>query len=219
MSAFSLSGQATMDTYRYCKSAECVVSWPTLTSLNRAEFTQFTSDGLDINWVDKDALAKYVFYLVLKGGRYAVGDLLTQTDTTTDIVESSVGVGTPKAVMFVSHCTTQSTADTPQTHDEWSMGAATSTTARASVSVIDEDGTANSEIATGISYDEVYQNLSTADAVEGEMDLKSMDSDGFTCIMDDADPAQAFVWYVAIGDNAAAAATGTGWVSSLGGWW
>lgn len=39
------------------------------------------------------------------------------------------------------------------------------------------------------------------------MDIQSMDSGGFTAIMDDADPSQTFVFYFAIGD----AAVGNPW--------
>ena len=41
----------------------------------------------------------------------------------------------------------------------------------------------------------------------GLMDIQSMDSGGFTAIMDDADPSQTFVFYFAIGD----AAVGNPW--------
>jgi len=191
--------QATMDTFAYCRSGECIGHPAATTMDSRATFDNFLVNGFRLNWVERDAFQRQIFYLALKGGRYAVGDLLTQTDTVTPIVETGLGVGTPVALLFVSAGHAQSAADTVDAHDEWSVGAATRPTERAAMSVLDEDGVADSDITTGISYDAIYQNLSDANVVEGEMDLTSLDSDGFTCLMDDADPSAAFVWYVAVG--------------------
>ncbi len=68
---------------------------------------------------------------------------------------------------------------------------------------LDENGTADSETARAVEHDEVYANIATDDTIEGLLDIKSIDSDGFTCVMDDPDPSAAFVPYMAFGDTAA----------------
>lgn len=207
LSNFSQGVQGTTDTYSYCRSGECtalVLDAAAVTG--RSTLSAWLSNGFRLDFAEGVA-ATAGMYLALKGGRFKVGDLLTLTNTTTDIVESGLGVGTPVAVLFGSHCRAQSTADTGQAEDGWTVGAATSATSRVGHGTHDEDAVANTDCNVAIEYDEVYVNISDngAGALEGLMDLKSMDSDGFTCIMDDADPAGAFVWYLAFGSNAATA--------------
>ena len=191
--------QATMDTFAYCRAGECIAHAGASTIDSRAEYVGTVANGFRINWLERDAFQRQVFYLALKGGHYAVGDLLTQTDTVTPIVETGLQIGTPVAVLFVSATHAQSATDTADAHDELAIGAATSPSARVAVAVLDEDAVADSDIGTAVEYDAVYANLDTASAIEGLMDLQAIDADGFTAIMDDADPAQAFVWYVAAG--------------------
>lgn len=136
--------------------------------------------------------------MCIKGGNWLIGDGLTQTDTVTDIVETGFGFA-PTGAMFVSHCNTKSTADTAQNHASLSIGAMDSASSRGAQAAYMENGTADSECTTAVEHDAVYINISNADAVQGLMDVKSVDSDGFTLIMDDADPSQNYFWYVAAG--------------------
>jgi hypothetical protein len=197
--AYVSNGEATMDTRTYCTTGECIALCsaaipPTVTG--RADGVSFLSDGFRLNWVER-AEARYIFALCMKGGDYTVGTLQTQTDTTTDITESGLGYE-PAAVQFFSHCNTESTSDTLQDNDRISIGAF-SGYERGAQGSLDEDGVADSEVTTAIEFDAVYVNISTASAVQGLMDIKTIGTDGFTCIMDDADPSQAFVWYAAFG--------------------
>jgi hypothetical protein len=65
---------------------------------------------------------------------------------------------------------------------------------------MDDDAATTAIVGTAFEYDAVYINMpGTAATVQGLMDVKTIDSDGFTMIMDDADPSQAFVWYLAFG--------------------
>jgi hypothetical protein len=84
------------------------------------------------------------------------------------------------------------------------MGAVDEDLNQACHAVIDEDATANCENASAVEHDQVYANLSTASALEGSMGVNSLDADGFTFQMGDADPSGAFVWYLAFGDTPAA---------------
>lgn len=201
----SNNASATMQTMSYCTLGECIALFEsTIASISsRADFVSFLADGFRVNWAERSSTRR-VHYLALKGGNYLVGNLLTQTDTVTDIAESSFGFS-PSAALFVSHGQVESTSDTAQDNDRLSIGAFSSLTDRGAQATLDEDATADSEVTTAIEIDAVYANISTGSAIVGLMDVKSRDSDGFTMIMDDADPAQACVWYMAFGPAAVVA--------------
>lgn len=198
----SNTGAATMVANAYAKRGECIATWNTGVSSfpTRAEFTSFDTDGFTINWLERGT-APIVSYLALAGLSSVVGDLLTQTDTVTAITETGFGFQ-PSAALFVSACRAESTADTPTAHDQLSIGAAVSATSRLAAAVLDEDAVADSEVTTASEFDAVYANIATDSTIQGLMDLTSFDSDGLSAIMDDADPSQAFVWYLALGPAA-----------------
>lgn len=204
----SNNGATTMQTVSYCYSGECIaIPNTTLTGIDaRADFVSMDADGFTIDWLEAPFGLERIHYLALKGGDYFVGNLLTRTDGN-DITESSFGFA-PSGALFLSHCKTESTQDTFQDHDEWSMGACSAIDERASAGVLDEDGTANSEVAKGVEHDAVYMNIATDDTLEGVMDIKSLDADGFTCVMDDTDPSAAFVTYLAFGPAVVVGGTG-----------
>jgi hypothetical protein len=198
---------ATMDARSYCLGSECIALQPGgvgAAIAERADFVSFLSNGFRINVLETAAGSKRFHYLALQGGNYAIGNLLSQTDTTTDIVESGLGFA-PSGALFVSAGKAESTADTPTSHNRLSIGAASSTSQRNAQGILDEDATADSEVTTALEFDEVYVNIGTGSTVDGLMDVKSFDSDGLTCIMDAADPSQSFVWYLATGPAPVAA--------------
>lgn len=166
---------------------------------NRAAFVQFLSNGFQLNWLEA-AFAYQLMYVCIKGGSWLVGNLQTQTDTTTDIVESGFGFQ-PKGAMLFSHNMAQSTQDTVQSDARLSVGAFTSTTERQAQALLIETGLADTDVTNAIEHDEVYINIASDSTVQGLMDVKSVDSDGFTLLMDDADPAQGYIWYLAVGDS------------------
>lgn len=204
-SAGAANGSANGATASYCRAGECYSTGTGAVGVtNRAEFVSHDASGFTINWLER-ANANRVYWLSIKGGAWKVGDLLTQTDTTTAMAESGFGFA-PAGALFVSAGKAQSASDTTDAHFNWSMGAATSTTNRGAQEASSRNGNTTMFCQTFIEFDEVYIDVDpTTDAIVGLMDIQSFDSDGFTAIMDDADPSQAFVWYVAAGSSAAAA--------------
>jgi hypothetical protein len=173
-----------------------------------------------VNWLEASAAVLSVIYVALdiQDDAVAVGNLLTQTDTTTPITVSGLGFE-PKAVLLLSHCHAESTQDTLQDDDQWSIGAFTAADARQAMGIADDDAAATTSVSTAVEYDAAYANLNPgADAVQGLMDVQSVDSDGFTLIMDDADPSQNFVAYLALGEPTAGAAGGGGLIRHAGRW-
>jgi hypothetical protein len=164
----------------------------------RKEFVEFLSNGFRLNQLESN-YAMFNIYLAIKGGSYDVGSFLTKTDTT----DISVTTGfKPSGVLLLSHNQAESTQNTRQAIDQWSMGAFISVTERVAHAIRDNNGTTGSETSTAIEYDEAYINLDSAGAVQGLMDVKSVDSGGFTMVMDDTDPSAAFVGYIAFGPSA-----------------
>jgi hypothetical protein len=217
-------GSANADTATYVNDAECI-GWVNPTNVAqanmRATFTSFdATPSFTINWAEIGFTgARIVNYLLLKGASVAIGNLLTQTDTTTPINVTGQSFQ-PAAVMFISGARAEDTIDTPSSHAHLSIGAATSATERGAQAAWEEDGVANMQNARAVEHDEVYINISASDTVQGLMDLTAMNSDGFSCLMDDADPAQNFVVWMAFGPatatsidlqgSASGAATATG---------
>jgi len=200
---------ATMDTGAYLYDDECYAMQDanTLTSaVDRATFVSWNSDGYTVNVLEKAAEQRRIFYLVFKGGSWDISGIQTQTDTTTAITISGLSFA-PKAGGVFSASRAVSTQDTPTTHHQGSVGFFTSASNRVAQIVLDEHGTANAEVTTAIEFDAVYGNISTASAIQGLMDVQSMDSGGVTFIMDDADPSQSFCSVITVGDTAGAAAS------------
>lgn len=163
----------------------------------RGSFVEFINDGFTINHLE-GASARYFHYVALKGGKYKVHELTTRTDSN-DIVENDVGFS-PVALFFLSANRALSTQDAVTSHNRISIGAATSATNRACAAISDENNLADTEAAYA-NYDSAVYAHVIDDAIAGLMDVKSIDSNGFTCVMDDADPSGCWVSYLAIGSS------------------
>lgn len=201
----SQDAQATTNTLSYCTAGECIAfTNATNAIVSRADFGSFLSNGFRINWAERSS-TRYIFFLALKGGNYRVDNLLTRTDGA-DIAETGFGF-VPTSAFFLSHGQAESTSDTVQDNDRLSIGAFSSLTERGAQATLDEDALADSEVTTAIEFDEVYANIKADSTIDGLMDVKSIDADGFTMVMDDPDPSAAFVWYLAFGPAAAGGVT------------
>lgn len=204
-STFVVSGGSnntptTMQTLSYAKGAEIIALYDAgVTALDsRADLTAWLDTGFTLTWSESANRSRELVYLAMKGPKFTVGTGLTQTDTTTDIVASSFGF-TPSAFIIGSAARAASTADTPTDHDHLSIGGGISSSSRGAVARLDEDNLGTSQTTEAIEFDEVYVNIDTASAIQGLMDIKSVDTDGLTFIMDNADPAQSFFGYWSVG--------------------
>lgn len=204
----SNNGEVTMVTRSYCTDADVIAAINTAGTgfAARAQFVAFLSGGFRLNWVatDNQRVVHYVAWAVSGSDQCIVAGGLTQTDTTTPIaMPGGSSLGTVKGGLVVSHCKAESAAGTLDADDEWSMGAFTSASSRSALCTMDDDGTNNAETSMASEGDQVYANLSTADAIQGLMDVSDMSAK--TYIMDDADPVAAFFFNILFGEAAAAA--------------
>jgi hypothetical protein len=206
-------GATSGDGSNYCLAGELLAitasNAATATSgpTQRVDHSSFGASSITIGIVER-SVALRVYYCAWGGSNIKVGDNLTQTDTSTAINTGSLGF-TPVGVVVFSGGNAATTADaTPAVHDEWSVGAASSTSNRNAQAACSRDGNTNMFSQTFIEHDEVYINVDPAtDAIEGLMDVQAFNSDSIDFIMDDADPSQAFFWWVAVGNPSAGGRT------------
>jgi hypothetical protein len=182
----------TMSTVSYARTTECIALGPepAVTTDGRASLTSFDATNINLNWAERLS-TRYIMALVWAGGAFRVDDLLTQT-TTTPFTDSGYGLK-PTAALFASCNRAASTADTPTTFANLSIGAATGPAERVGTAIQDENAVGTSECTAALQVDEVYVNIDATSLVQGLMDVQSFDADGMTLVMDDADPSQAFV--------------------------
>jgi hypothetical protein len=192
---------ATMDSGSYIFDNEFMAGQSTTNPLSifaRKQLVSMDANGFTFNQLELPQTAGSQWnYLAIKGGNWYVGDLLTQTDTSTTVTETGMAAS-PALIIMASANRAKSTQDTGTATGQMSIGAATSTSERMVLAIQDENGTANAELSRGVEYDAIYMNISTSDAVQGLGDISAINSDGFTFIMDDADPSQAFAFWVAV---------------------
>lgn len=196
------SGTDPTETNRYGTSTDCI-ALPDATGGTldaRASGVSFITDGVRVNFGSR-ASTRVIWVVLIKGCLFKVFESATRTDGN-DIAITGLG-GTPKGGLVFSHCAAESAAGTVDAHAGWSLGAWDSATSRRAASYWDEDNVATSEVAAGIEHDEVLLKISAADAVEALMDVKSVDADGVTFVMDTAEPTAAS-WFggVIIGESA-----------------
>jgi len=166
---------------------------------NRNDFDAFDADGFATKVDGAAPISQNMpaIYIALNCTNVIVGNSLTRTDGN-DIVVSGLG-WMPAAGMVFSHCKAESVGTTLDRDDETSIGAFTSATERVAHGVRDTDALADSQVTTAVEHDAVYVNMDASDAIEGLMDVKSVDDGGVTFVMDDADPAAAYFWYILFG--------------------
>lgn len=199
-------GSATTDSDSYCIDGVEVIanhsSSAGTTVSSRVGFVSYTTDGITLNQIEVPTTIEYNWAVVMSGGSWDVQSITTRTDGN-DITTASLGF-TPAGVLAISAFKAEHVQDTATVHQTMSIGAATSASNRWAISLMDEDGLADTEITTGVEFDAIYQSISTASATEGLMDVKTWGSDTITFVMDDTDPSAKFVPLL-IGGNVAAA--------------
>jgi hypothetical protein len=196
----------TSENRRYGRSGECLdFVWGGALVAQRAVFVDFQSTGFQLNWVENATGAAPVWALALRGGSAAVGSFVTTTSATT-ITESGLGFA-PTGLFFLSAEQPESVVDTTSTNCAMAFGAATSPTNRACQSVFANDASNSSVCGSSVREDACLQMLNSATVSAGIVDLQSMDSDGFTAVMDVADvTTQKYVTYLALGSTPGAPA-------------
>jgi hypothetical protein len=152
---------------------------------------------------------------------FAQGAIQWLTSDALNSTKVVTGLGfCPKAIRFywMGH---QSTTDsfTQAVSERRGIGFCSNATTRRSVGTFSADNVADSDCGSVAANDCVCITVNGTGAIDGKLDISSMDPDGFTLIVDDATPANLTIFYeawglddiqqVTIGDIPEPAATGT----------
>ena len=195
------NGQTTSETSNYQRTVRCISAMTNADAIfYEADFVSFDADGFTVNWITAGDGARYIHYVAFKGGQYFAGSFNSQTATGNFSV---TGTGfQPTGVIFMSML--NAAATTVQQGMQYSLGAASSSTARFATFGDSEDAVTTTDTDTAFSATRVYLNYDFAQTLEGDADFVSFDSDGFTLNQTDADPTGNQVLYLAFGNTASA---------------
>ena len=202
-SLYEDSGAGVATTNAYCRRTECL-SLTTGTVVMRAKLNGFTSDGFELDWLERSGARKVL--AVVSDGRWYVGN---------DVTSAALGVPwslsgftwSPEGYMMISRNAAEDAIDTPTAAGAefgFSVGFATGPTERNLLYTRRNfnTNTGSSREVSMHEFDEVYGNVDFANppVLLGLADIESAFAiDDIELTMDDADPAAKFFGYIAIG--------------------
>ncbi len=169
------------------------------------DLVSMDANGFTLNVNPAPGAGLYIHYVALKGGQFAVGNFNTAT-TTGNFGVTGTGFQ-PKAVLFTSFLNASSA--TAVDDAKYSVGVATSSTERFAVGGYDQDNQATTNSRHWLATDKMYKNYNTSATNIEDIDLVSMDSNGFTLNQTTTDGTARQVNYLAIGDSPAVVAQRT----------
>lgn len=167
----------------------------------RGDFVSFDADGFTLDWLETAGAGRKCVALCLNLNQVFVGDINSRTDTT-QTAETGVGF-TPECLwLFAVPFDTTSfhgADDGPiRNRLNWSMGAAVGPAERAAAWGHFSKQGSGWDSYSGMGDAEIFASLTTAFAIDGKMDHVSMDADGFTFVMDNAEAVADIVGYMAM---------------------
>ncbi|WP_333674817.1 hypothetical protein [Glutamicibacter sp.] len=194
----------------YVQHGECLASidGPGTTSPDaRASFVGTLSDGFTINVLEHTpATASSSFVLVLKGGKYHLGDVTTTNGNTAEVNVTGMSFkpeGVTGLTLAGPDGGLEPASDTTLSGWRMGFGSATSNADQASLGLIDLDGQASASITTGVHYTRWLTGINGFAPVFGTLwSFIRTNSDGFT-FQADGGYIPCFLWYIAYGPSGA----------------
>ena len=203
-------GTATMDTDGYNFTNECL-SMIVIAGGNpnaRATLSAFGTNTFTLNWLARATTNRRSIYMAIKGGQWQAGSITIAGGT---LNSTSTLSGLPfniKGISLIGAMKTISTVATSTVEDRIGFGSGVSTTSRNSAAILDENGTANSEINTSINYTQVLVYPSNAGGLQTAYDISAIGANQITLITDTAGGvANEWIGYLAFGDKKVTAGT------------
>lgn len=199
-------GSATMDTWGYNYTGDCLsmalIATATGTVNARATLSAFGTDQFTLNWLARATTNRRSIYMAIKGGEWHAGSTTIAGNTlnsTTTIGENPFNL---RGISLVGAMKTISTTGTMTLNDRLGFGSGLSPASRNSAGVLDENGTANSEIDLSIYYNQVLVYPSNAGALQTAYDISNLSANSLTLITDTAGGvANEWVGYLIFGDR------------------
>jgi hypothetical protein len=200
--AFARDNLGTMATYQQQRTDSCILLLRTAGAQDAiVDFVSMDSDGFTVTKSDDPAVATPIFYLALKGGRYAVGNFLSPTSTGTQDI-TTVGFQ-PKLVMFATQG--RATATAIGSTSEITFGGATSSTARGCTWFEDPDAMADSDNEMETLNTKVIQwrdrTAANTFTLRGSADFVQFLTNGFRLSWSNVETAGREIIYAAFGDG------------------
>jgi len=181
-------GSATMDTDGYNYTGQCL-SMITIGGGNpnaTAALSVFGTNTFTLNWSNRATTNRRSIYMAIKGGQWQAGSLTIAGNT---LNSTSTIQGLPfniTGISLIGAMKTISTVNTSTAEDRIGFGSGLSTTSRNSAGVLDENGTANSEIDLSIYYDQVLVYPSNAGGLQTAYDISTLAVNSLTLTTDTA---------------------------------
>lgn len=194
---------ATMDTDGYNYTGDCI-SMITIAGGNpnaRAALSSFNTGVFQINWITRAVTNRRSIYMAIKGGLWEAGSTTIAGNTLNST--TTVG-GVPfniRGVSLIGAMKTQSVIGTSTADDRIGFGSGVSPTSRNSAAVLDENGTANTEIDLSVYYDQVLVYPSVTGTLQTAYDISNLSANSLTLITDTAGGvASEWIGYLIFGD-------------------
>lgn len=180
VSAYADDAQATASSARGTRTDEVYATYISATSLVETDFVSMDADGFTLNWSKVEAGAARKMFAVCLGGSDLTGaQVVSFTGSSSTGNQSVTGAGfQPDCVIFMAGLTLANAGETAML---WSLGAATSSTARVAAGMSAENNVATSNTNRKQVSDKcITLPWPGTGAVLQEADFVSMDADGFT---------------------------------------
>jgi hypothetical protein len=195
-------GSDPMDTDSYARATEClamiVVAGGNPNA--RAVLSAFSTDTFTLNWTNRGTTNRRFIYMAIKGGGWQAGSYTIRQDSGRTAAVNNLPF-ILKGISFMGSMKTQSAAGTATTQDRIGLGSAAGLTTRQAMGVLDEDGTASSEIDLAISYDSISSYPSTTGTEQARQDMDVFGYNNFQVIVeiDSGGPENEWMGYLAFG--------------------
>ncbi len=195
-------GSATMDTVSYARATECLAMIVVAggNPQARAVLSAFNTDQFTLNWTNRGVTNRRYIYMAIKGGGWRVGSYTIRQDSgrTAAITDLPFIL---KGISFMGSMKTQSAAGTATVQDRIGLGSASGLLERKAMGVLDENGTASSEIDLAISYDSISSYPSATGTEQARQDLSVFGYNNFTLTVeiDSGGPENEWMGYLAFG--------------------
>ena len=163
---------------------------------NRAQIVSFDSDGFTLNWIEVSGSAYPTSVLCLGGVDAYVGNIQTSTGGT-NVAETGVGFE-PHGVILLGSYYAKAAVNTWVDGLGVAFGFAATPTDRRTFGYDLRDGSTGYSDVTEWIYDDSMYTVGFNQSIISKIDLVSMDSDGFTFVMDTVDSSARDVAYIAI---------------------
>ena len=194
----------TMDTDGYNYTGECL-SMILITGGNpnaRATLSAYGTDTFTLNWLARATTNRRSIYMAIKGGEWSAGS----TTIAGNSLNSTTTIGgvpfNIRGVSLIGNMTAESAQGVSSVNDRIGFGSGISTTSRNSAAVLDENGTANTEIDLSINYTQVLVYPSITGTLQTAYDINSVSANNLILITDTAGGvASEWIGYLVFGDR------------------